>query len=100
MTVTGNSPPRPLRPLKEAGNMMGPIQRKLLWFAMLFLLTGLTGPARAQTPVGDCKVGSRAAATGFWTWQPDIRVVVYVLQNDFSEEEISSLKAPIELWDA
>jgi len=100
MTVTGNSPPRPLRQLLEAGNIMSPIHRKLLWFAMLFLLPGLTGTSRAQTRVADCKVGSRAAATGFWTWQPDIRVDVYVLQNDFSKEEISSLKTPIELWDA
>ncbi|HKO42878.1 MAG TPA: hypothetical protein VJU84_06300 [Pyrinomonadaceae bacterium] len=74
--------------------------RFLLWFATLFLLTGLTGTTRAQIRVADCKVGSRAAATGFWTWQPDTRVYVYVLQNAFSKEEISSLITPIQLWDA
>ena len=68
-------------------------------FAMLFLLTGLTG-TEAQTRVPDCKVGSRAAATGFWTWPPDTRVYVYVLQNDFSKEEISFLNTPIQLWNS
>ena len=87
---------------------MSSIQRKatwcagrfILWFALLFLLTGLQGTTQSQTRVADCKVGSRAAATGFWTWQPDSRVYVYVLQNNFSEEEISSLTTPIQLWDA
>src|SRR5687768_10709919 len=100
MTVIGNSPPRPLRPLPEAGKIMSNIQRRVSWFAMLVLLAGLTGSTLAQTRVADCKVGSRATATGFWTWQPETQVNVYVLQSDFSKEEISSLKTPIELWDA
>ena len=74
--------------------------RFILGFATLFVLTGLTATTRAQIRVADCKVGSRAAATGFWTWQPDTRVYVYVLQNEFSKEEISSLITPIQLWDA
>lgn len=74
--------------------------RFILWFAVLLLLTGLTGTMQAQPRVADCKVGSRAAATGFWTWQPDARVYVYVLQNDFSEEEINFLIRPVQLWDA
>ena len=74
--------------------------RFILGFATLFLLTGLTGTTWAQIRVADCKVGSRAAATGFWTWQPNTRVYVYVLQNEFSKEEISSLITPMQLWDA
>ena len=74
--------------------------RIILWFLMLLLLTGPTGTTHAQTRIADCKVGSRAAGTGFWTWQPNSRVYVYVLQNDFSKEEISSLGMPIKLWDA
>ena len=83
------------------------IQRKTTWyagqfifcFAIFFLLSGLTETTQAQTRVADCKVGSRAAATGFWTWQPDSRVYVYFLQNHFSKEEINSLTTPIRLWD-
>lgn len=74
--------------------------RFVFWFAMLVLVTGLTGKSQAQTNVSDCKVGSRAAATGFWTWQPDVRVYVYVLQTDFSNDEIPFLIKPIQLWDA
>ncbi len=74
--------------------------RFILWFAMLLLLSVLTGRSEAQTRVNDCKVGSRAAATGFWTWPPDSQVYVYVLQNDFSKEEISFLTRPITMWDA
>ena len=87
---------------------MSSVRRKTTWragrfivcFAMLFLLTGLSGTTPSQIRVADCKVGSRAVATGFWTWQPDTRVYVYVLQDNFSKEEISSLRTPIQLWDA
>lgn len=74
--------------------------RFILWFAMLLLVTGLTGTTPAQTRVNDCKVESRAAATGFWTWPPDSQIYVFVLQNDFSKEEISFLSRPIKMWDA
>ena len=74
--------------------------RFILWFALLLMLTGPSGTTQSQTSVVDCKVGSRAAATGFWSWQPDTRVYVYVLQNDFSKDEISSLTTPVQLWDA
>ena len=74
--------------------------RFILWFAMLLMLTGLTGSTHAQTREADCKVGWRAAATGFWTWQPGAHIYAYVLQNDFSKEEISSVTTPIQLWDA
>jgi hypothetical protein len=74
--------------------------RFILWFILLVMLTGPAGTTQSQTSVVDCKVGSRAAATGFWTWQPDTRVYVYVLQNDFSKDEISSLTTPVRLWDA
>ena len=87
---------------------MSSIQQTARWcagqfiftFALLVLLLGLSRTSQAQSGVLDCKVGSRAAATGFWTWQPDVRVYVYILQNNFSKEEIGSLTTPIQLWDA
>ena len=108
MTATGNSQRHHLRPLRWAGDSMRSVRRKatwyagrfILWFALLFLLTRPTGTIQSQTRLEDCKVGSRAAATGFWTWQPDTRVYVYVVKNDFSKEEIDSLTTPILLWDA
>ena len=68
--------------------------------ASFLLLLGSAGNSDAQITGGDCRVGSRAAATGFWTWPPDTRVYVYVLETDFSKEEIPSLTKPIQLWDA
>jgi hypothetical protein len=67
---------------------------------MLLQVTSLTGTTAAQTRVNDCKIGSRAAATGFWTWPPDSQIYVFVLQHDFSKEEISFLSRPIKTWDA
>ena len=76
------------------------VARFIFWFALLVLLMSLTRTSQAQSGVSDCKVGSRAAATGFWTWQPDSRVYVYVLEDNFSKEEINSLTTPMQLWDA
>ena len=108
MTAIGNLQLHLHNQLPRAGNKMRSLQGKATWrtgrfilgLATLFLLTGVTGTTQAQIRAADCKVGSRAAATGFWTWQPDTRVYVYVMQNDFSKEEISSLITPMQLWDA
>ena len=72
----------------------------ILWFAILLLLASLAKTSQGQTRPTECKVGSRAAATGFWTWPPDSQIYVFVLQNDFSKEEISFLTKPIKMWDA
>ncbi len=48
----------------------------------------------------NCKIGSRAARTGFWTWAPGSHVKVYILQTDFTSDEIPYLTRPLQLWDA
>ena len=72
----------------------------ILGVALLMFSMSLSGSSQAQSSVADCKVGTRAAATGFWTWQPDSQVNAYILQSDFSKEEIPYLMRPIQLWDA
>lgn len=69
----------------------------LLMLACVFCDRGyaqIAGPS-----VSKCKIDSRAARTGFWTWRPGSRVTVYILQNNFTSEEIPNLIKPIELWD-
>lgn len=50
--------------------------------------------------VSNCKIGSHAARTGFWKWEPGSNVRVYILQNDFRRDEIPYLTEPLQRWDA
>ena len=72
--------------------------------SLLLLVTwsiGFCGYAQnGEVSAGDCKIGSRAARTGFWTWDSGSHVKVYILQNDFTSEEILYLTKPLQLWDA
>jgi len=56
-------------------------------------------PQAGNTSASSCSVGVSAAAFGFWTWAPETRVKVYILQSDFKSEEIPFLLTPLRTWD-
>lgn len=78
----------------------GRIIRRVPLLLLLTLIIGI--PGHAQTDgyaVSNCKIDSRAARTGFWTWEPGSHVQVYILQDNFTSEEIPYLTKPLQLWD-
>ena len=69
-----------------------------LCFLCLFvvLLTAVTSaPAQSR-----CEVGVQAPPVGFWTWTAGTHVKVYVVNHDFSPDDIPSLLAPLKNWNA
>jgi hypothetical protein len=60
----------------------------------------LLAPAMPVMSQSSCKVGVQAPAVGFWTWAPGSEVKVYVLKNDFKDNELAFLLAPLSTWNA
>ncbi len=71
----------------------------LMLFLFLAGLPNQQGAARS-TLRAPCKVGSRAAAFGFWTWAPKSEIKVYIVESDFKQSELSSLLLPFINWNA
>jgi hypothetical protein len=66
-------------------------------FALMILM------AASVSVVGQsssCKVGVEAAPVGFWTWAPESKIRVYIVDKDFSESELQFLLAPLATWNA
>jgi hypothetical protein len=78
--------------------------RLILLVTLLFMVTwvmAVRGHTQADgSTVSNCKIGSRSAGVGFWTWEPGSHVQVYVLQNSFTSDELPYLTKAVERWDA
>ena len=64
----------------------------------LMLFLAVIAPVVSQS--SSCKVGVQAAPVGFWSWATASRVTVYVVQEDFIENELPFLLAPLSAWNA
>ena len=78
--------------------------RLILLVSLLLIVTwviAVRGHAQAdESAVSNCKIGSRSAGVGFWTWEPGSHVQVYVLQDSFTSQELPYLTKALQLWDA
>ena len=66
-------------------------------FALLFILLAAAASTTAQSR---CEAGVQAPPVGFWTWTAGTQVRVYVVERDFEQEDLPSLLAPLENWNA
>lgn len=57
-------------------------------------------PQRHRDTERRCEAGVQAPAVGFWTWTAGTQVQVYVVERDFQPEDLPSLLAPLENWNA
>jgi|ERR1041384_4213267 hypothetical protein len=62
---------------------------------LVFLIT--VSPLAAQS---SCTVGVAAAPIGFWTWAPESKISVYIVESDFKPDELEYLLAPLSPWNA
>jgi hypothetical protein len=60
-----------------------------------FLITTTT--TLAQSP---CKVGVQAPPVGFSSWAPGSEIKVYVLENNFADDELPFLLRALDAWNA
>ncbi len=68
-------------------------------FLLLSLLLTLATRGEAQTPGRSaCKVGKNAPKAGFWAWAYGSRVKVYLLRNNFIEEQSKSIVTALHRW--
>lgn len=65
--------------------------------ALLFILLAAAASTPAQSR---CAAGVQAPPVGFWTWTAGTQVRVYVVERDFQPEDLPSLIAPLENWNA
>src|SRR6185503_16188416 len=64
---------------------------------VLVIVLSAVSPLAAQT---SCKVGVAAAPAGFWTWAPESKISVYIVESDFKPDELEYLLAPLSPWNA
>jgi len=69
---------------------------KLVCLLLMSLAT--VSPLAAQS--SSCKVGVAAAPVGFWTWAPESKISVYIVESDFKPNELEYLLAPLSPWNA
>jgi hypothetical protein len=75
--------------------------KKIVAAKLLLLLFAATIQVAAKSPVvGECEVGTKAPAYGFWTWAPNASVSVFIVTADFKPGEMSYLLEPIKNWNA
>jgi hypothetical protein len=65
---------------------------------LLLMVLAAVSPLAAQT--SSCKVGVEAAPVGFWTWAPESKISVYIVESDFKPDELKYLLAPFSPWNA
>jgi hypothetical protein len=65
---------------------------------VLLISLAVVSPLAAQS--SSCKVGIAAAPVGFWTWAPESKIHVYVVESDFKPNELEYLLAPLSPWNA
>lgn len=73
------------------------MMKNLLSGTVLFLFLITTTTTLAQSP---CKVGVQAPPVGFSTWAPASEIKVYVLENNFVENELPFLLRAMDAWNA
>jgi hypothetical protein len=74
---------------------------RLTLIALLLVLFAVPNfPQKLGTQTQPCTVGVRAAAFGFWTWAPAVRVKVYIIESDFRTDEIPYLLTSLRNWDS
>lgn len=61
--------------------------------AVLFIILTTVSVSAAQ-----CKVGVAAPPVGFWTWAPESKISVYIVESDFEPKEVEYLIAPLSTW--
>ena len=71
----------------------------MLFFFLLVSSGPRTAIAVAQK-ITPCKVGHDAAGFGYWMWPRGVTVKLYVVKNNFTADEIASLLAPVNNWNA
>jgi hypothetical protein len=64
------------------------------------LLICLVFAVSAQTKATRCETNVYAPPVGFWMWAAGAQVRVYVVGNDFKQEEVPFLLAPLANWNA
>jgi len=64
---------------------------------LLLLSVRMTAQSSSMT---SCTVGKDAAAFGFWTWPTNSTIKVYVVAEDFKDDELPFLLKPLETWSA
>jgi hypothetical protein len=64
------------------------------------LLLVFVTAAMSATAQSRCEVDVQAPPVGFWTWPAGAQIRVYVVERDFLADEIPSLLAPLENWNA
>jgi hypothetical protein len=65
---------------------------------LLMLSLAVIAPVMSQT--SSCKVGVKAAPVGFWSWSSGSKVEVYVVREDFIDNELPFLLEPLSTWNA
>ncbi len=74
--------------------------RRIATATVVVLSLSFAWHIQAQTEIASCKVGSQAPAFGFWTWEPNSTIKVYILASDFRPEDKDYLLVPFDNWNA
>ena len=64
----------------------------------LLIILATTATLTAQST--SCKVGVAAAPVGFWTWAPQSKINVYIVESDFTASDLPYLLAPFSSWNS
>jgi hypothetical protein len=64
------------------------------------VLAGVAPPLGKGQSSSRCKVGAEAPGIGFWTWASGAKVKIYIVAQDFKQDEIPFLLAPVRQWNA
>lgn len=72
---------------------------KLVSLVSLLLICLVCGVS-AQTKATRCEVNVQAPPVGFWMWAAGTKVRFYVVSEDFKQEEVPFLLAPLANWNA
>lgn len=68
-----------------------------LGFVLLITLATIA-PLMAQP--SSCQIGKAAAPIGFWTWAPESKINVYIVESGFKPDELPYLLAPFSSWNS
>jgi hypothetical protein len=74
---------------------------RFIFLLALGLMPGgiVNGTAQAIRSEGTCVVRQTAPSIGSWTWAEMSRIEVYVLQGDFSADEVPPMLTALKNWD-
>lgn len=72
---------------------------RLLLVLLLLIVFAISALSQGVSS-SDCKVGKRAADTGFWTWAAGSQLQIYIMEKDFKSHEIPCLLKPLPRWNS